>query len=85
MVLQGRVGLRVGLVEDQEVAARLQRPGDRGKGRRLHRRGDLVDDQEAGDHVVGAVLAELVHALGPGLAAVARPRSSISRRASSTE
>src|SRR4029453_13341429 len=66
--LQRRVGLRVGLVEDQEVAAGLQRPRHRGERRRLQGRGDLVDDQEAGGDVVGALLADLVDAVGPGLA-----------------
>jgi hypothetical protein len=71
--LQRRVGLRIGLVEDQERATRLQRPGHRGERRRLCLRSDLVYDQEASGDVVLLVLLELVDPLQPSLAAVRQP------------
>ena len=64
------VGVRVGLVEDQEVATRLQRPRDGVKHCRLQIGSDLVHDEEAGGDVVDIVLAQLVRVHRPDLAPV---------------
>jgi hypothetical protein len=64
------VGVRVGLVEDQEVATRLQRPRDGVKHCRLQIGSDLVHDEEAGGDVVDIVLAQLVPVHRPDLAPV---------------
>ena len=76
---QRLVGLRIDLVEDQEVAAGLQRPRDRRERGRLQVRRDLVDDQEAGGHVVRARPRPTSRRCGP--APHSDPRDPASRSA----
>ena len=67
------IGLRIGLVEDQEGSAGSQGLGDGRERPRLQLRGDLVDDQETRHHVVRPVGGEMVGTDEPRFAPPGEP------------